>query len=341
LNIAPIFLIFGQSPTIVSLATSYLHALSFGILPNFIMIVLLQFIIGLGHVRIIMIFTLLSVAFNIFFSFALIFGKLGMPALGIAGAGWGTTISYWISLVIVAAYVLLHKSYKDYLRHIFNWHKPCFLLKLMQVGLPMGVMYCFEVGFFFAVTLLMGSISSQMLAANQIAMQYMGTLMAVIFSVAQAITVRMGHLLGAKEIHSAERACYAGLWISGVFMGIAAVFYWCFPAILIAVDLDSHSAKNLAIIHYAEQLFAVSAVFQIFESLRISLFGALRSLMDTRFTLLISIISFWCIALPVGYLLAVHFHFGGAGFWWGMVIGACCSMFLLFRRFRIKIKHYV
>lgn len=337
-NMAPLFLFFGQNPSLALLAEPYLHALTWGLLPTFIVVALFEFIIGLGHGRVVMLFTTVSVLLALFFSFSLIFGKFGMPALGIAGAGWGTTISYWIMAFILSTYVLVNKRYQIYFNHVFTREKPVFIWELLKVGLPMGVMYCFEVGFFFALTLVMGSLSPQLLAANQIALQYMGTLMSVIFSVAQAVTVRMGHLIGANEIGAAKHANYAGLCISISFMSLFALIYWLWPNLLISIDLDVKNPQNALIISYAEKLFAVSAVFQLLEATRITLFGALRALKDTHFTLITSIISFWGIALPVGYLLATRFNFGGVGLWSGMTIGAGFSMSLLLWRFNKKIK---
>lgn len=339
-NMSSIFLLFGQNPSVAILAQSYLHALAWGLLPNFIMIAILESIIGLGHAKVIMLFTILSVCLNIFFSFIFIFGKFGFPALGIAGAGWGMTITYWITVIGLISYVLLSNKYKKYFLHVLNVKKPSFLWELLQVGLPMGAMYCVEVAFFFALTLVMGSISSTLLAANQIALQYLGILMAVIFSIAQAITVRMGHLLGAKEVDAAKRAAYIGILIAASFMSMIAIVYWFFPSILISADLNVNDPKNLELVQDIKKFFMISAVFQIFEAMRISLFGALRALKDTHFTLLASIISFWGIALPLGYLLATYFHFGGIGLWCGMIIGASSSAVLLYWRFKSKIHRY-
>lgn len=340
-NMAPIFLFFGQKQSLALLAEPYLHALTWGLLPTFIVVALTEFVIGLGHGRVVMIFTTLSVILALFFSFSLIFGRFGMPSLGIAGAGWGTTISYWIMVFVLSIYLGTNKSYRVYLKYIFIIDKPSYIWELLKVGLPMGVMYCFEVGFFFALTLLMGSLSPQLLAANQIALQYMGTLMSVIFSLAQAITVRMGHLIGANELSSAKRASYAGLCLSIAFMSVFAVIYWLWPNLLISIDLDVNAPENALIVSYTKQLFVVSAVFQLLEAMRISLFGALRALKDTNFTLISSIISFWGIALPIGYLLASRFNFGGPGLWSGMAIGAGFSMLLLLWRFNSKIKERI
>lgn len=337
-NLAPLLLFLGQNPKVVILAKIYLHALAWGLLPYFVLFSLLEFIVGLGHARVILIFTILSASLTVFFSYALIFGKFGFPALGIAGAGWGTTISYWISVSLLILFIALNEQYRKYCDRIFSPLKKNHLKDLLKTGLPIGLMYSVEVGFFLALTLLSGKLSSELLAANQVVLQYVGTLMSIIFSIAQAITVRMGHLIGAHDILSAERTCYVGISISFVLMLIVALVYWTIPVTLISIDFNVHDPLNNSLVQLTVQLLSIAALFQFFEATRITLFGALRALKDTRFTLLISILSFWGIALPLGYLLASTFHMGGAGFWWAMVTGAAISVILLSWRFHMKIK---
>lgn len=339
-NMAPIFLLFGQSPELVVLAKLYLHALAWGVFPKFIMIVLLEFLLGIGHARVIMIFTLLSIPFYIFFSYALIFGKCGFPLLGVSGAGWGMTLGDGIATVFLCFYVLFNKKYRHYINVIFIFKKPTYLFEILHIGVPMGAMYGLEVGFFFAMALFMGLIGIPSLAAYQLTMQYLGPLMGIVFCVAQAITVRIGHQLGANQIASAECASYAGIFISSIFMGIIALLYWFVPEIFIAVDFNVHNPATFETIHLAKQFLFIAAIFQFLEAIRVSLFGALRGLKDTRFTLLTSIISFWCIALPIGYFFSNQLKMNGAGFWWGMVMGVSCSVILLFKRFKFKMKNY-
>lgn len=339
-NMAPIFLLFGQPASVVAFAEAYLHALAWGILPNFVMIACLGLIIGLGYARTVMFFSFIAVSLTLFFSYVLIFGKLGFPTLGIAGAGWGMTISNIISVLVILIYVLMHKIFRVYFQSVFIFSKPSFFWELIQIGIPMGLMYCVEVGFFFALTLVMGTLGTQWLAANQIAMQYLGLLMSMIFSIAQAITIRMGHLLGAKQIHSVARVGYLGTFISATLMTFIAIIFWIFPETLISFDFNIHEPKNYDLLHYTEQLLMISPIFQILESIRISLFGALRALKDTNFTLLTSIISFWGISLPIGFFLATRLQLSGPGLWWGMVLGVSISIVLLIWRFRFKMNHY-
>lgn len=337
---APIFVYFGQSHSVVILAQAYLRALAWGVMPSFIMIAIFELIVGLGHARVVMGFSIFSVSLIIFFSYVLIFGKIGFPALGIAGAGWGLAISNIITVLVLIIYVLSDKNLRGYFRLVFTFSEPSFLWELIQIGVPMGMMYCVEVGFFFALTLLMGTLGTGLLAANQIALQYLGLLMSTIFSIAQAITVRMGHLIGAKEIDSVSRAAYLGTFISAFLMILIAIIFWLFPTTMISFDFNIHEPRNYDLLRLTEQILIISPIFQILESIRISLFGALRAFKDTRFTLFISIVSFWGIALPIGYVFATQLQLGGPGLWWGMVLGVTTSILLLFWRFKLKMKHY-
>ena len=203
----------------------------------------------------------------------------------------------------------------------------------------MGSMYFLEVGFFFALTLIMGLIGEIQLAATQIIMQYLGPLTSVVFSMANAITVRMGHKIGEKNLAAANSTSQAGIFLSVIFMLIIAICYFFIPERFIAVDLDVTNPENSQLIHYTKQFFIACAIFQLFEAVRISLFGSLRALKDTSFPLLASALGFWIIPIPFGYVL-YQMGLGGVGLWWGMAVGAACSAILLNRRYRIKIKNY-
>jgi multidrug resistance protein, MATE family len=337
-NIGPLLLLAGQDSVTASLGASYMKALSWGMMPDFVALVLMQFLIGMGHARTTMVFTLFWVPINILCNYAFTFGKFGFPALGMAGIGWGTSLTFALLAVGLIIYLVLNSNYRKYFEKALHWGKPEYLLELCQIGLPMGSMFCIEIGFFLTLTLLMGYWNTTLLAANQITLQFVGQVSIVSFAVAQAITVRIGHTLGANQPHLAERAGYIGVTMSFGFMFLIALFYWFFPETLLSIDLNLQNPNNAAIIHYAKQFLAIAALFQLIETVRFGLFGALRGLKDTRFTLLVSIFSFWGVSLPLGYLLATVFHLSGAGLWWGMVVGQICGTVLLYMRFRYKVR---
>jgi MATE family multidrug resistance protein len=338
--VSPILLLFGQPPAIVTLTTHYLHALAFAMIPDFTGIVMLQFVMGLGHTRVNLLFSLLWVPATILCNYVFIYGKWGIPAFGIAGIGWGTTVSFWITTLILAVYLYLDHNYRPYLDNAATKNERSRLKELFKVGVPLGGMFCIEVSFFMVLALLMGHISLESLAANQITLQFVSQFTVVSFSLAQAITVRMGHTIGAKDIAAAERAGYMGIIIGLVFMCLIAMLYWFFPSLLIAIDIKIHDPANITLVHLAKRFMMLAALFQLFEIVRITTFGALRSLRDTKFTMLISSVMFWGIALPCGYLLAFKIHWQGMGLWSGLVVGAAAGALILFMRFRNRIRVY-
>lgn len=334
-NVAPIFLLFGQPASLLPPAKSYLHALACGLLPDFIWLVFMQFLIGLGHARVSMTWMLIWVPTAVICNYSLIFGQFGLPALGIAGIGWGMTSSSWLTCIWLLTWLILHPTYKKYLHTAWLLKSTTTIKELLQIGVPIGTMYCLEVGFFLALSLLMGTFGETELAGNQIALQYLNILIAIVFSTAQAVTVRMGHKLGANEIESAERTSAAGVFISITFMIIVMLVYVLAPNVLIALDLDLHDPANTAVIPYARQFLLLCGLFQLFESVRIVMFGSLRALKDTRFTLVTTILSFWLIAIPLGLFLSKT-SLGCTGFWWGLVTSAMVSSTLLYWRFKKK-----
>tara|TARA_R110000868_G_scaffold130880_9_gene340790 strand:+ start:852 stop:2222 length:1371 start_codon:yes stop_codon:yes gene_type:complete len=337
-NMAPIFLLFGQSEDVVLLVEPYLHALSFGVLADFITRAVLGVIIGVGRARITLAFSVIAVSLNVICSYAFIFGKFGFPAIGIAGAGWGMTASYIGTLIALIVFTINDVKLRKYFRLIFTLDSPVYLLEMIYLGLPLGLMHCVEVAFFFALTLSMGVLGLETQAANQVVLQYLNLMMAMIFSLSQAITIRVGHLLGVGQIDAVERASYLGVLMAVSFISVIAIIYWNYPFVLISVDFNVLNPTNHRIVSKVVDFLEICAIFQIVETARIALFGSLRGLKDTRFTLVTSIVSFWCIALPAGYLFAMQAKLGGIGYWWGMVIGASVGAVLLLLRFRLRIK---
>jgi len=328
-HFATILQLLGQGDQLIKIATPYFHALSWSIFPDFTGIVLLQFVIGLGHTRTNLAFTLSWVVLNIAANYILIFGYLGLPALGISGLGWGTTISYWVTTIAWLIYLLSRQYYRHYFANIFRWQAPYYYWELITVGIPTGAMWCIEISFFFALIVLMGHIGVNVLAASQVTMQYISLFISILFAIAQAITVRVSNQLGAQNTQAIYNGVHAGLAIAIVTMLCLAVVTWVFPDFLIGLDFNPHRPAGAQVTHYARIFLAISCGFLLLEAIRIPLFGALRGLKDTRSTLICSLFSFWCIAIPIGQLFKNYLHMGASGLWWGLLFSGFISTTIL------------
>lgn len=339
-NLSPLFLFFGQAPATVKLAQFYLHGLTWAIIPDFIITILLQFVAGLGRTKTNLVFSFLFVPLSIFFNYSLMFGKFGFPNLGIAGIGWGAAMTFWIITVGFSVYFCLNKSYRIYFK-LPRWKKIIHqLYEIFQVGLPLGLTYFFEVGFFLAMSLFMGRINADTLSANQITLQFFWLFSIVTFALAQGITIRVGHCVGQNNKKSVNNATYVGIFYSTAFMLLVAIIYWGFPEKLIAIDFNVHDTNNANLVMLAKEFLALAALVQLFEAPRFALFGALRGLKDTRFTLFTSVLVFWVIALPLG-TIGLFYGMKGYGIWWATILAEIIGIFLLIWQYRRITQEYL
>jgi MATE family multidrug resistance protein len=243
-----------------------------------------------------------------------------------AGLGYGTAISFSLSLIVLLSMMWIRKEFRQYWLS-GTWRKLpwCYLKEIFLVGCPLGVMFFVEVGFFFCLALIMGHYGVLYLAANQLAVQ---------LPIAQGISVRVGFLLGAQEPLHAHRALISGVlfaWIMGIGF---AVFGWFGSSLVL--QLDFSKAPPVMLVYYFKHFLLWMGVFQLFESQRIALFGGLRAHKDTRYTMIVSVISFWCIALPCGYLFS--FGMGAEGYWLSFAVSALIGVSLLWRRYYRMVK---
>lgn len=324
-NMDTIFIYLGQSLSVVKLALPFLHALAFAFVPYFIFTALIESLIGLGHTRAVIFFTFLTVSLSIYFSYLLIFGSTYIPQLGISGAGWGIALSYTVTLGFLILYLFLNQTYTRYFLAIFNLKSCKYLSELFKIGIPLGLMYCVEVGYFFALTIIIGRYGHELLAANQVAMQFLGPLIGGIFSIAQAITVRIGHLMGSKHYCMLNRAVGISLQCSVFFVLIFSCIYWFYPKWLISFDFTLNE-QNAVIMHHATSFLYLAGIFQILEAIRVALFGALRALKASKLCLICSLVTFWLIGLPIGIILENSFILQGKGIWFGAILGALISI---------------
>lgn len=121
-------------------------------------------------------------------------------------------------------------------------------------------------------------------------------------------------------------------------MGIVACIEWFYPHLLIDLDFNPNQVHNTLMINMAIQFLAIAAIFQLAESIRIPLFGALRALKTTKFTLFTSFIGFWCIGILCGTIFQHYFDIGAHSYWWWLSLGAIFNALLLYWRYRTKMR---
>jgi MATE family multidrug resistance protein len=329
----PIMLATRQDPQIAALAGSYMDILLWAMVPMIAAGVLRHFVSTLGRPVFATAITAAGIGVNALANYALIFGNLGAPALGLPGAGWATLLT---SLSVFGAYVLAIRLDRRLHRyHVFGFFwRPDWarFRELLQIGAPIALTVLAEASVFSAAAFLMGRFSTLSLAAHTLALQIAAFAFQVPFGVSQATTIRVGYFFGAGDQAGIARAGKAALLLGTGFMVLTAAAMVLAPQWLLAAYVDPGAAENAALVALATQYLVIAAAFQLSDGVQVVAAGALRGLQDTRVPMWIAVFSYWAI----GFALAVGLGFGtplqGVGVWIGLAAGLSCAAVLLLRR---------
>ncbi|QHA92022.1 MATE family efflux transporter [Bacillus sp. N1-1] len=315
---------------VAQIAKEYLIGLSFGIIPLFIYSVLRSFFDALGETRTTMLVTLTSLPINVFFNYVLIFGKWGFPKLGGVGAGYASAITYWFILLIALLVVIKVRPFRVY--DIFKRFYPISFStwkEQLKIGVPIGFSIFFEVSIFAAVTLLMSMYSTETIAAHQAAINFASLLYMIPLSISMALTIAIGFEVGARRLQDAKHYSYMGIAFA---VGMALFSALCLYLFNDAVASWYTSNQNVFDLIKVFLIYAI--FFQLSDAVAAPIQGALRGYKDVNVTLVMSLISYWVIGLPSGYLLAKYSAFGPYGYWVGLSAGLFVAAITLFLRLR-------
>jgi MATE family multidrug resistance protein len=208
------------------------------------------------------------------------------------------------------------------------------MAELFRVGIPIAMAYLFETGLFFTVTVLMGILSTEALAAHNVVLNVCAMSFMIPYALSQAATVRVGYAVGAGQPEAARRAGYVAIWLGVGWMILAAATMLAAPNLLTSIYLDLADAGNAGAVDLAASLFVIAAIFQIVDGTQVTTQGALRGLKDTTMPMVICGLGYWVFGLGSGVTMGFAMGYGALGLWWGLAIGLAVSASLLYLRWR-------
>lgn len=310
----------------------YLAAVSYGV-PAFLFYqVIRSYSEGFGKTYPVMKIAVLGMLCNIPLNYLLIFGKLGLPALGGVGCGYATALVMWIMLVAGVIYLQLSPRFAP-LDLFADWSgpKPTELWQLLRIGVPIGFALLIEASMFCVLALILAPQGEVVIAANQITISYTGMVFMVPLSIAMALTIRVGQLIGAGQPQQARQAAATGILIT-----LLIALFSCSLTLLLARQIAELYTLQPEIVQLASSLIGIAAVFQFSDALQVSAAGALRGYKDTSMPLLLVFIAYWLVGLPAGYVLGFTDWLVepmiAAGLWYGLLIGLSVGAVLLTTR---------
>ncbi|MFY8048127.1 MAG: MATE family efflux transporter [Erythrobacter sp.] len=317
-----LLLLSGQGAAMAAMAGDFLFVLAFAMIPMVLAGVFRIFVAALGKPGYATAITLLALGTNILGNWALVFGNLGLPALGLMGSALSSVIT---ALAMLVAYVVVISGDRTLRRYrIFGrWWRPEWtrLKQIMAIGTPIALTVLAEAGLFSGAALLMGRIGETELAAHTLALNLAALAFQIPFGTAQATTIRVGYHMGAGDRIAAGRAGWVALAIGTGFMSTTALAMLLVPTVLLQVYVDTAAPANAALVAFAVQYLVLAAIFQLADGVQAVAAGALRGLQDTQVPMWIAIFSYW---VP-GFGLAIGLGFStpleGTGVWIGLATG--------------------
>ncbi len=323
----------GEPAELASGAGIFVRALEWGLLPYFLHLVLRLYVSALERPFWILIVLGGAVAANILFGWVLIFGHLGVPALGLFGAGLASTLANTVLFIGMALLVAIHPHFRRYRLFGRFWVADWLRLDaLWKLGLPIGITLGLEVTVFNAAVFAMGIIGRDSLAAHAIAIQLATVAFMIPMGLAQAATVRVGIAYGAGDREGVTRSGWIALGASISFATLMAAIFVAAARPLIGLFLDLSQPANAHVFTLAVGFLTVAALFQIVDGIQAVGAGCLRGLQDTRWPMVYAALGYWVIGFGVGLALAFPVGMAGLGIWLGLASGLAVVSVLMLQR---------
>ena len=335
-HVGDLMLAFGQSEELASQGQKFLRAYMWCTAPWLLFQLLRNFVAALERPRVVLWLSIVGIAMNALLSWSFIFGKFGLPALGLVGGGVGSTLTWMVLCAALVAVTSLDRRFRRF--HLFgNWWRfdRQRTLAMVKLGAPIGITMALEMGVFALAAYFMGWIGAPAVAAHAIALQIAALTFMVPLGLGQAATVRVGLAVGRGDKPGITRAGWTAWVVGMLFMAAMAIVMWAIPHRLVTLFLDDDAA-NASVIALAVSFLRVAAAFQLADGAQVIGAGMLRGLHDTRWPLMFALVGYWGVGLGIGSWLAFGADWQGVGIWVGLASGLAAVGVLMVARWMMR-----
>ncbi|MBP3318162.1 MAG: MATE family efflux transporter [Alistipes sp.] len=320
---------------VVTMALPYYDIIVWSIFPVMIWGTAKQFLEGIGNTRIAMVTIILSNAVNIFLNWVFIFGKFGFEPMGAVGAGWATLIARVVQCVMMIAYFLCAKRFRNYTSGLFKAAtiRLRTMWEILKVGTPIAFQMLMEASAFVLAGVLVLAFGAEQVSAYQIGVNMMNVTFMIVIAIGSATTIICSHIYGRRNFERLRRSVNAAFQ-----MGLM----WNISVALIFVSLrfiiPTFFTANSEVIQLTADMLILIALFQVSDCLQALSISVLRGLQDVKIIMPIVFISYVVFNIPVGYLLAFDAGFEVMGLVMGFIVGLSTCALLTLLRVRRDIK---
>ena len=310
----------GLEPLVEEVAKNYLWYLALGIIPLLLFSTIRSLFDALGLTKLSMYLMLLLLPLNGTFNYALIYGAFGFPEMGGAGAGLGTSLAYWVLLLISLLVAVKHPKVRTYeLWKIRPLDKKGFI-EGIRLGLPIGGTFFAEVVIFSVVGLVMAKFSSLIIASHQAAMNFSNLMYAFPMSISTSMSIIVSYEIGANRPDDVKKFCKLGRLTALGIAGFTFLFLY-----ILRDRVAALYGSDTEFIRMTSVFLTYSLFFQLADTFAAPLQGILRGYKDTQVPFYLGLIAYWGVSLPLGLFLDYYTSLGPYGYWIGLIASLVTS----------------
>jgi MATE family multidrug resistance protein len=298
----PLVALGSHSAEVRALEETYFRCLCFSALPTLVVAAVGSFFAGRGDSWTVLLINAVGMVVNGLLGYAWIFGRWGLPALGIAGAGWATVFGSSTSAVLALA-LMLRRRYREEFATLAGWRFEGDLMRrLVRYGLPSGLLYACDCLAFTVFLFLVGRLGDAELAASSIAFTINMVAVLPMLGVGQGVSVLVGQRLGQDRPDLAERTTWTGFRLAWLYMTAVAALYVLFPQLFVSLFRGGEDPDRFArVAVLVPVLLRFVAVYSVFDSMNLVFSFALKGAGDTRFVMAASLLLAWpLMVFPTG-----------------------------------------
>ena len=251
---------------------------------------------------------------NIIGNYTLIFGKFGMPALGVEGAAISTAFARGVSMVVLFV-ILFRKHISSFPLKYFRPFPWMELKNLLKIGVPsagenMSYSLSQVVLTYFINLLGNEALAARMYVVNVVMFVYLFTI-----AMAQGGAISIGHLVGKKRIRGAYLLGKYVMRLS-VLVSVTLSCVWA----LMGKTMFGWLTDNPEIIRMGVMVLYVDIILEIGKAINIYATNALRATGDVNYPFYVGVVMQWGVAVGCGYLFGIHWGWGLVGMWFAFLL---------------------
>lgn len=299
----------GTKEPVLSSASAFMKIVSIGAFFNMVNGMLNSALRGTGNTIIPLIVSIIIIVVVIPLDWILIFGKLGMPEMGVRGSAIATTTGYIIGFLFLGVYFKYFSSFKFRVKYFKKINRE-YIGKIVRLALPSGLQEgAFSISRLITISFIM-FLGTTAFAANQITTQIESISYMPGWGFAVAATALVGQRIGAKDFKTAREYAKISMVLGVGIMLICSLMFLVIPEFLMKIFI-----KERETIELGKMCLMVAAIEQPFMALSMVLGGALKGAGDARTPFTLALISSWLIRVPLMYVVIYVLHLGVVYVW--------------------------